>query len=651
MIKPKPDIIPRTVLFGNPDRTGVRVSRDGSQISYLASHNDVLNIWVAPIDKPDAARLVTHEQKRDVAGYTWAYNNRDLLYVTDNEGDENWRIHRVDLEDDSITLFTPAEGVHAQIRLVSPLFPDTILVGLNQRDARFHDLFELNVRTGALSLLMQNEEFDGFVIDDNFNVRIASKVRLDGGNDFYKRIGSNSDGEWELSESIDQMDSMTTFPVGMDAAGEKVYWFDSRGRNTSALVAVDIASGEKAELASDPKSDPYDVLADTQTGVVQAVSFNYLKEEWTVLDAQVKPDLEYLTVLSEGELRIVSRSHDNNIWMVVFELDNGPLRYYLYNRAERDARFMFSNRSEFDDLPFASMHPVVIPSRDGLDLVSYYTLPVWTHDTSNQNELVVPEEPLPMILLVHGGPYGRDEWGFDSMHQLIANRGYAVLSVNFRASTGFGKAFVNAGDGEWAGKMHDDLIDSVNWAVEKGIAKKDKVAIVGASYGGYAALVGLTFTPDVFACAIDIVGPSNLETLLKNPPEYWKPSIDMLYARIGNPNTEKGAALLKERSPLTHANRIQRPLLIGQGANDQRVKRAESDQIVDVMREKGIPVTYALFPDEGHGFDRMPNRLLFLALAEVFLAKHLGNDRYESMPQDYGNASMQLLEGDIPVLP
>ncbi len=651
MTKSKPDIIPRNLLFGNPDRTAVRISKDGTQLSFLAAVDDVLNIWVAPIDSPESARLVTHEQKRDVAGYIWAYNNRDLLYITDNDGDENWRIHRVDLNDDSVELFTPADSVHAQLRRVSPLFPDTILVGLNQRDARFHDLYQLDVRTGALTLLMQNDEFTGFEIDDNFNVRYAHKLRSDGGSDFYKRTGSNSDGNWELSDSIDHLDSMNTFPVGMDAAGEKMYWFDSRGRNTSALIEVDIATGEKTELASDPKSDPNGVLTDTVTDVVQAVSFNYLKDEWTALDAEVKPDLDYLSSLSDGELHIGSRSHANDIWIVAYELDNGPVHYYRYNRTERSATFLFSNKSDFDEVPFASMHPVVIPSRDGLEMVSYYTLPIWTCDTPTQDELVIPTEPLPMILLVHGGPYGRDAWGFDSLHQLLANRGYAVLSVNFRASTGFGKAFVNAGDGEWGAKMHDDLIDAVNWAVEKGIAEKDRIAIAGTSYGGYAALAGLTFTPDVFACAVDVVGPSNLVTLLENAPDYWKPSIDMLYARIGNPNTTEGAALLRERSPLTHAHRIHRPLLIAQGANDPRVKRIESDQIVDVMREKGIPVTYALFPDEGHGFDRLPNHLLFLALAEVFLAKHLDNDRYEPMPEDYGDSSMQLLEGDIPNLP
>jgi len=640
--KPKPELIPRDLLFGNPDRTAVRVSKDGTQLSYLAPVDGVLNIWVAPINQLDSARLVTHEKKRDVTGYLWAHNNRDLLYYLDHEGDENWRIYRVDLEDDSVELFTPADSVHAFIMRVSPLYPDTILVGLNQRNTSYHDTYKLDVRTGTLKLVLQNDEFAGFDFDDNFNVRYAEKIRTDGGSDFYKRTGNNSE--------IDHIDAMNTFPVGMDAAGNKMYWFDSRGRNTTALIEVDIATGVKTELASDPKVDPNGVLTNPLTNVVQAVSFKYLRTGWTALDLELEPDLKYLSTLSEGELHIGSRSLANDLWIVAFEQDNGPAHYYLYKRNERNATFLFSSKSDYDDVPFASMHPVVIPSRDGLEMVSYYTLPIWTYDTATQNELVVPIEPLALVLLVHGGPWSRDVWGFNSLHQLYANRGYAVLSVNFRASAGFGKEFINAGDGEWGGKMHDDLIDAVNWAIEKGIANKDKIAIVGGSYGGYAALAGLTFTPDVFACAIDIVGPSNLVTMLETVPDYWKPILDIEYVRVGNPNTAEGAALLKERSPLTHAHRIKKPLLIAQGANDPRVKRAESDQIVDAMRAKDIPVTYVLFPDEGHGFRRLPNRLAFYSLAEVFLAKHLDNDRYEPMPKDYGDSTMQLLEGEIPTM-
>jgi dipeptidyl aminopeptidase/acylaminoacyl peptidase len=294
------------------------------------------------------------------------------------------------------------------------------------------------------------------------------------------------------------------------------------------------------------------------------------------------------------------------------------------------------------------MHPFVIPSRDGLNLVSYYTLPLG----SDSDDDGIPDAPLPAVLAVHGGPWGRDVWGYNAQHQWLANRGYAVLSVNFRASTGFGKAFVNAGNREWGHKMHDDLIDAVEWAVEAGIADRDKIAIMGGSYGGYATLAGLTFTPETFACGVDIVGPSNLVTLLETTPPYWKPQIEMLTSRVGDHRTKEGRAFLKKCSPLTYADKICRPLLIGQGANDPRVKQAEADQIVGAMQEKDIPVTYVLYSDEGHGFARPENRMSFNAVAEAFLAECLGG-RFEPVGDDFQGSTIGVPVGakGVPGLP
>jgi dipeptidyl aminopeptidase/acylaminoacyl peptidase len=283
------------------------------------------------------------------------------------------------------------------------------------------------------------------------------------------------------------------------------------------------------------------------------------------------------------------------------------------------------------------MRPVVIPARDGLKLVSYLTLPPEVDEDR-------PPRPLPMVLDVHGGPWARDEWGFNAVHQWLANRGYAVLSVNFRGSTGFGKEFTNAGNREWAGKMHDDLLDAVDWAVEQKIADRGRVAILGGSYGGYATLVGLTFSPDVFACGVDIVGPSNILTLLSTIPPYWQPMVQMFKDRVGDFTTHEGKTFLEERSPLSRVDRIARPLLIGQGANDPRVKQAESDQIVRLMRQKEIPVTYVLYPDEGHGFARPENRLSFNAVVEAFLAQHLGG-RYEPVGDDFAGSSISVPTG------
>jgi dipeptidyl aminopeptidase/acylaminoacyl peptidase len=344
--------------------------------------------------------------------------------------------------------------------------------------------------------------------------------------------------------------------------------------------------------------------------------------------------------VSEGDVEIVSRSLDDKRWIAAYFHDDAPTGFYLWDRAKKKATFLFSDRSALEGAKLAKMHPVVIKARDGLELVSYLSLPR-EFDASNSGK---PKEPLPMVLFVHGGPWARDQWGLNGAHQWLANRGYAVLSVNFRGSTGFGKKFINAGDHEWAGKMHDDLLDAVKWATSEKIAEPGKVAIMGGSYGGYSTLIGLTFTPDVFACGVDIVGPSNLVTLLNSIPPYWTPMIAEFTHRVGDHRTEEGKKFLFERSALSRVDAIKKPLLIGQGANDPRVKQAESDQIVKAMQSKRLPVTYVLYPDEGHGFARPENRLSFFAVAEVFLAQHLGG-KYLPYGEDFQNSSITVPAG------
>jgi dipeptidyl aminopeptidase/acylaminoacyl peptidase len=372
----------------------------------------------------------------------------------------------------------------------------------------------------------------------------------------------------------------------------------------------------------------------------QAVSFTHERRRWEVLDQDVAPDFERLAEVDNGDFSIVSRTLDDRRWVVAYVLDAGPVRYHLYDRDSREARFLFSNRKDLEGLPLVPMHPVTIQSRDGLDLVCYYTLP----PDSGPDGTGKPAEPVSMVLHPHGGPWGRDTWGYNPFHQWLANRGYAVLSVNFRGSTGFGKGFINAGNMEWGRRMHDDLIDAVQWAVDKGIADADRVGVMGGSYGGYSTLACLTFTPDTFACGVDIVGPSNLVTLLETIPPYWAPMIELFAKRVGDHRTEDGRKLLAERSPLTHVDRITKPLLIGQGANDPRVKQAESDQIVTAMQEKGIPVTYVLYPDEGHGFARPENRQSFYAVSEAFLAEVLGG-RFQPIGSDFQGSSITVPAG------
>jgi dipeptidyl aminopeptidase/acylaminoacyl peptidase len=336
---------------------------------------------------------------------------------------------------------------------------------------------------------------------------------------------------------------------------------------------------------------------------------------------------------------VISRTLDDRYWLASFEMDDGPIRYYLYDREGREARFLFTNRAALEGLQLAKMSPEVITSRDGLPLVSYLSLPA---GSDAEGRL---KEPVPLVLYVHGGPWSRDVWGYHPIHQLLANRGYGVLSVNFRGSTGFGKEFTNAANREWGGKMHEDLLDAVEWAVREGITTPDRIAIMGGSYGGYATLVGVTMTPEVFTCGVDYVGSSNLITWMENVPPYWLPYLELVKDRVGDHETEEGRAFLRERSPLTHVDKIQKPLLIAQGANDPRVRKSESDQIVEAMREKGIPVTYALFPDEGHGFARPENRLVFFALTEVFLSQHLGGRCEPITAETFSGSSAQLLEG------
>jgi dipeptidyl aminopeptidase/acylaminoacyl peptidase len=630
-------LIPRQVLFGNPDKAMVKISPDGMKIGYLAPVEGVLNVWVGPVDDPAAARPVTKDTYRGIRFYSWAYTNEHVLYIQDKGGDENWRLYSVDLGSSAIQDLTPIEGVQARVQGVSHKYPGEILVGLNDRDPTLHDLYRVDIETGERRLIQENPEFAGYLTDDDYNVRFALRVTPDGGSEILKAAG---DGNWELFVQIGMEDVITTNPVGFDKAGQTLYMTDSRGRNTAALVALDTASGAQTLLAEDAQSDVDDLMIHPTEKNVQAVAFMYERKRWQVLDEAIAEDLATLRTVADGEVEVASRTLDDKTWIVVYVMDDGPLRYYRYDRQARKARFLFTNRKELEDAPLAKMHPVVVRSRDDLDLVSYYTLPLGSDGDGDG----FPDEPLPVVLFVHGGPWGRDRWGYNPWHQWMANRGYAVLSVNFRASTGLGKAFVNAGDREWGAKMHDDLIDAVDWVIEAGIADLERVAIMGGSYGGYATLAGLTFTPDKFACGVDIVGPSNLVTLLETIPPYWKPQMALFTTRVGDHRTEEGRAFLSARSPLTYADRIQRPLLIGQGANDPRVKQAESDQIVQAMQEKGIPVTYVLYPDEGHGFARPENRMSFNAVAEAFLAECLGG-RYEPVGDDFEGSTLTVPVG------
>jgi dipeptidyl aminopeptidase/acylaminoacyl peptidase len=605
-----PPLIPRDVLFGNPDKASPQISPDGKFLAYLAPDDkDVLQVWVRTLGKTDDKKI-TSDEKRGIRQYYWAYDGKHLLYLQDTGGDENYRLFATDLATGKTRDLTPFPGVRAQGVYRDEKHPDEILVGLNKRNKAAFDVHRITISTGAERLDTENP---GMVLswttDKDFVVRAATAVSVkDGGYDLMVR--EKPGAEWKTVKHWTNEEDGTAVGFGPDA--NTLYVIGNDNSNTERLTKLDLATGKEEVLAEDKDYDVGPTLMDARKRIPLAASFTRARTEWKPLDDSVKADFEALAKVRRGDFSVVSSTLDEpKKWVVAYNADDGPVAYYLYDRATKKAEFLFVNNSKLEKAKLARMEPIEYKAKDGLTIHGYLTKPVG-----------VEAKNLPAVLLVHGGPWARDTWGYDPLAQFLANRGYAVLQVNFRGSTGYGKSFLNAGNKEWAGKMHQDLIDGVDWLVKQGVADPKKVAIAGGSYGGYATLVGLTFTPDVFACGVDIVGPSNIVTLLKTVPPYWAPAKALFAKRVGD--LEKEEEFLKERSPLYKVNYITKPLLIGQGANDPRVKVAESDQIVKAMRDNGKPVEYVLYPDEGHGFARPENRLHFFAISEQFLAKHLG---------------------------
>jgi dipeptidyl aminopeptidase/acylaminoacyl peptidase len=635
-----PPLLARELLFGNPERTAGQISPDGRWLGYVAPRDGVLNVYVAPYDSPDAAKPITNDRLRGIRGYSFAFTGNHVLYAQDVGGDENFQVFLVDLTSGEEKALTP-KGSRASVAALSPKHPNEAILSVNDRDPVYFDLVRVNLTTGEQTRFFENKEFLNVIVDTDFALRYAMKQTADGGQEIFARDGNG----WRSWTTIPAEDALTTGIAAITADGKTLYMLDSRERDTGALFSIDTATGERKLLHEDARADVGGAMLHPATGVVQAAAVNYLRNEWTVLDPAIAGDLEKLEQIGDGDVNVGSRTLADDKWVVVLTSSTAPPRIFLYDRTAGTTRHWFDVRPALAGAITAPMHTAEIKSRDGLTLPSYYTLPPESDPDGDGK----PAAPVATVLFVHGGPWGRDGYGFNSMHQWLANRGYAVLAVNFRGSTGFGKAFTNAGDLEWGRKMHDDLLDGVAWAVDNGIARRDEVAIMGGSYGGYATLAGLTMTPTEFACGVDIVGPSNLVTLLSTIPPYWGPQKRMFQTRVGDETTEDGRKLLTERSPLTYASQIQRPLLIGQGANDPRVKQAESDQIVSAMQANNIPVTYVLYPDEGHGFARPQNNLSFNAAAEEFLATCLGG-RVEPVGDDLRGSSITVPTG-VELLP
>ncbi|MBF2000496.1 MAG: S9 family peptidase [Synechococcales cyanobacterium C42_A2020_086] len=603
-----PPLIPREVLFGNPERANPQLSPDGKYLAYIAPDDkNVLQVWLRTVGQEDD-RPITADKKRGIRAYFWTYDGEHLIYMQDADGDENFHCYSVDIHANIVRDLTPFQGVKAQPIELEPEFPDQFIVGMNLNDPQVFDVYRVNLNTGAVEFDTKNPgNIVSWMADPQFQIRVAVAATPDGGSDLLYR--DTPEQNWEVLRHWGPDDE--GYPVGFSKDGKTLYMVGSHEANAQRLLALDLASRSEQVIAEDAQYDVGGVVTHPTERTLQAVAFYRDKLEWQILDPAIAADFEALAQVRSGEFGIGSRTLADDRWLVTYTTDDGPVYYYTYDRATRTSTLLFSNQPVLESLSLASMQPVSYTARDGLTIHGYLTTPVG-----------IPARHLPTVLLVHGGPWARDTWGFDPEAQWLANRGYAVLQVNFRGSTGYGKAFLNAGNREWAAKMHDDLIDAVNWLVAQEISDPNKIAIMGGSYGGYATLVGLTFTPEVFAAGVDIVGPSNIITLLKSIPPYWEPIKAQMYHRIGNLDTEE--EFLKSRSPLFFIDRIQKPLLIGQGANDPRVKQAESDQIVEAMRQAGKPVEYVLYTDEGHGFARPENRLHFYAIAEQFLAKYLG---------------------------
>ena len=602
-----PPLIPREILFGNPERTSPRLSPDGKYLAYIApDQKNVLQVWLRTVGEEDDRQL-TADYKRGIRIFFWTYNAEQLIYLQDSDGDENFHLYSVNIQSNIVRDLTPFQGVKAQPVDLDPNFPDQVLVEMNLNNRQKFDVYRINLKNGAVEFDTENPgNIVGWTADAQFQVRAAIAATPDGGYDLLLQTADSQ--PWELIRHWGPDDQGSAVSFSED--GETLYIRGSHDANAQRLIAIDLATREETVTAEDEQYDVGGIFIHPTWRTIQAVSFYKDKQEWQVLDQSIAADFEAIAKVRPGEFTISSRDLADKNWLVAYLTDNGPVYYYIYDRDAKTSTLLFSNQPKLEGLSLASMQPMSYQSRDGLTIHGYLTTPV-----------NIPAKNLPTVLLVHGGPWVRDNWGYSSLVQWLANRGYAVLQVNYRGSTGYGKAFLNAGNREWAAKMHDDLIDAVNWLVREKIADPKKIAIMGGSYGGYAALVGLTFTPDVFAAGVDIVGPSNLVTLMQSIPPYWAPMKAMFAHRLGD--LEKEEDFLKARSPLFFADRIQVPLLIGQGANDPRVKQAESEQIVEAMQKANKPVEYVLYPDEGHGFARPENRLHFFAIAEEFLAKYL----------------------------
>ncbi|MFC7387979.1 S9 family peptidase [Sphaerisporangium rhizosphaerae] len=605
--------IPRDLLFGNPVYVAPVISPDGTLLRHLAPDEGVMNVWVGPADAPDQAKPVTRDRGRGIRACGFCHDDRTLFYLRDQDGDESWRLYLVDLGTGEERCVTPFDGVQARVLAHNRWHPGTMLVGLNKDRRDLHDVYRLDLATGGLTKIATNPGYLTWEIDTGLRIRGGTAMNPDGSSTIH--LAGPGGGEAAPWLDVPREDAMGTHIAGYSRDGRTFYLLSSVGANASRLFAVDAATGRRTVLAGDPVYDVRRVEMDPATRVPQAVVLGKDREERVFLDEdyakaidRIRGELALLGV--DGEISVDRSDRADRRWTVTVVSADRPVGFYLFDRADGRLRFLSDHQPGLARHRLSAMEPFVFAARDGVEVHGYVT---WPAGAARQG--------LPAVVNVHGGPWARNSWGFDEEAQWLADRGYACVQVNFRGSSGYGKDFLNLGAKQWGGAMHTDLLDAVGHLAAGGSIDASRIAIMGCSYGGYAALAGAAFTPEAFACAVDLCGPSNLLTLLAGGAAYMRPLMSFMHANVGDPATER--EMLWERSPLSRAGDIAIPVLVAQGANDVRVPREEAEQIVAALRANGVPHEYLLFQGEGHGLGRPENRETYYAAVERFLARHL----------------------------
>jgi dipeptidyl aminopeptidase/acylaminoacyl peptidase len=638
-------LVARKVLRAQADRSSVKISPDGQRIGWLGPVQGVLNVWVAPADDIKKAQSVTQLSGEDIHAWWWAPSSDRVVFAHDKGGDDSLHLYGVDLKKNETKDLTPVDGVFAELVALSPRRPKEALVGISEHGKKARDVYLVDLTTGTRKLVQANDGgFGAWVADDDLRVRYAIRRNADASLDILQPAQGKE--KWAAFEHMDPSDALGVQALGFDKTGGLLYLTDSRNRDVSGLFAVDTKSGASTLLAENLRTDVGQVLIHPVKKTIEAVSFDYDRPTWKIVDASVEGDFYYLQTFGDGTPVVTSRSLDEQRWLVAYTHGDGPTHYYRYDR-DADipgnpgkATFLFTGQDNLERAKLSSVNPVVVKSRDGLDLVSYLTLP-YASDPRAEGR---PESPLPLVLWVHDGPTARASLEYSSEQQLLASRGYAVLSVNYRGSTGFGTRFRNAGNLEWGGKMNDDLVDAARWAVDQKVADPSKIALVGEGYGGYAVLIGLATSPDTYACGVDLGGPSNLPAFVQTSPPDPEIAIDPLDRQVGDWRTDDGKTLLAARSPSTHVEAIKSPLLVGQAKDDPRVREADTGAFVAALKARHVPVTYAVFADEDHGLDAPANRTSFDALTEIFLAQCLGGP-FQPIGEDLAGSTMTVPVG------